>query len=170
MIVYGMGMVKEDLQIVNGIIKAIKKRLDEPIDFEIIDLMSTNDIEVEYPCIIFGKNVLMQLDASEKRNDIWIFPALSSLKPKEENKERRKEGSQLVLEIAEYLNHGEKEISETTLSEKQEAYVEKEEIKFGKIKDICITEEEAEYLNKIKNLLNGSKIVIKKGEITIEVS
>jgi len=168
--VYGLSLMKDELKVITGILGGVKKRVEKELEFDIIDLMSNNESEANYPCIIFGKQVLNQLtipSEEEELMDIWMFPSITNLVKKD--KEATIKTKEMIEKVATYLN-GNTEIKEVKADEPTTLCVEKKGTTFGIIADIMITEKEAEYLKRIKDLLDGSKIVIKKGDITIEVS
>jgi hypothetical protein len=165
--VYGTNLTKEDISLIKKMMGTLKKD-DVPVQYTIIDVATTEEgKEVNKESIIFGMFVKSQIEIIEDI-ETWTLPDIKKLHNKEDNKDFRKSAQKIFAEIQEYLQRDTVEEAKEEPS-KQENFVEYKGYKFGEIGDIIITEKEAEHLNKIKSLLNGSKMVIKKGDITIEV-
>jgi hypothetical protein len=166
--VYGSNFTKEDLSLIKKIMKSITKEAD--INYTIFDI-ATLDLsqEIINPTVIFGYFTKSQITIKE---DVvsWCLPDIKKLHNKEENKKDRESANKIVEKIKQDLDNENLNKEEEKEEIPQEECVKLGDYSFGKIADICITEKEAEYLNRIKTILNGSKIIIKKGDITIEVS
>lgn len=177
---HGIHFTKEDIALVNKLVETIRKNYIGSIELEIVDIGTIEIEEQDYDAhnisiaLIFGKFIEEQTENHLKnlKIPIWTFPDIKKIHKKPENETTREIATLKIKEIIESLAY---EIIEEKIIETKEEListhmtVEKNGTTFGKIADICITEKEAEYLKRIKDLLAGSKIVIKKGDITIEV-
>lgn len=166
---YGIQLTKEDIKLIEKILDTIKKNYTGTISSNIIDI-GIEEYSATPRALIFGRFVEEQMAEKIEDSRVWVFPDVKKLHKKPENKEQRDIATTRIQSVIEDLAYEiiEEEVVEEE-KEETELYVEKNGTTFGKIADICITEKEAEYLRKIKDLLAGSKIVIKKGDITIEV-
>jgi len=176
---HGIHLTKEDISLVNKLIETIKKNYTGTIELEIIDIGTMEIEQQEYKpkshALIFGKFIEEQVISHIENYNVttWGFPDIKKLHKKPENEASRSLATERIKYIIESLVYSVVDkvtdvLAEDT-KEETEVVVKKNETTFGKIADICITEKEAEYLKRVKDLLGGSKIVIKKGDITIEV-
>jgi len=145
-------------QTLNKILKYFLSLLKHESSFEIIDVKYNDIEEVDY-LLCFGSRA----DTYRKENiPSWSLQPLQKLIEKQENRENRKNFLALLKEIA------------STINEEQEKKTFKIEIKENITAgtDDCtfkLTEKEIDYLQKLKVLLNGSKMFIQKGDIKIEI-
>lgn len=169
---YGMDIDKEGKEIINKIISFIQKDESREYKTSIVDVKSIDPERIDYPAIIFGQVAkrLIEIDESLPH---WTLPPLESLLTNKENKESRERAFEELKEIKEFIKKYSLEDhldAEDQLAEEQDySYVEKDSVKFGDFGDINITEREAEHLKKIKDILGGGKIVIRKGDLVLEV-
>ena len=115
--------------------------------------------------IVFGDLARGMLSAQE---NIYLLPEISRLHAHPKNTESRRQAAEITKIICAKI----KEMClEKSVENKQTEHVETDTgIKVGRSGfDINITEQEAEYLKKIRDLLGGGKIVITKGDLKIEV-
>jgi hypothetical protein len=149
----------DDNKTINKIKNFFNKKNPE-IKFNIIDVITTEYPLVEGYSILCG-NVDYIVEFGEEIKTIRI----KDLKSLSADKEAHKEAG---IEFKELLKIIEKPKQEK--ENKQKNYIEKDNINVGiGIGDISLTEEEVDNLLKIKKLLDGSKIVITKGDIKLEV-
>jgi hypothetical protein len=162
----GIIVAKKVFEVIRG--KIAKETLKD-LDLVVIvhDVMTHGDIETESPCIIFGTSAKNRVKTSASS---WMLPPANSLVPgKPENDGPRRDGLAAIEVISKELSD---EISALRKKEEDpvEMYVEKEGVTVGKTRsNIEITEQEAEYLKRIRDLLDGGKMVITKGDYKIEV-
>lgn len=161
--IFAKKITSDDKVVIARIKNYFIKQLGD-IDFKIIDVINYSNPIVEGYSILCG-NVDFALDFGEEYCTIRIA-ALPNLLTKEKNTEALKEFQKIINTYKTF-----EENQSTNNTNIQENYVEKNNVKLGNsdIVDIKITEKEADYLNKIKNLLGGSKIILTKGDIKIEV-
>jgi hypothetical protein len=154
----------------------IYKAITEHASTDEVDYKSrTRDAKSMYlgtldsPIIAFGR-MAYDTASSHKRIDnpnIWMLPELSKLVDTEENRETRIAVGEQIKAIGQELKvWAEKQLEAPSI------HVETHEgITIGLAgTDILITESEADYLKRLKDLLGGSKMVIIKGDLRIEVS
>lgn len=153
-----LSLVDRIIQAIQGIIKL------EDIEFKIQDLSSfTPSGEDLSPVIVFGSMASSQIDEANRL--VFNLPNLAQLEPTEENKETRislaKKLTYIAQELKTFFEREEDSIESTV--EIAEASV---GIGLG---DIQLAQAEIDNLLKIKQLLNGGTIVLKKGDIRIEI-
>lgn len=123
---------------------------------------------LDSPIIAFGR-MAYNTASSHKHIDnpnMWMLPELSKLVDTEENRETRMAVGEQIKAIGQELKVWvEKQL------EAPSVHVETHEgITIGLAgTDILITESQADYLKRLKDLLGGGKMVITKGDLRIEV-
>ena len=131
------------------------------------DVITHGDLDTDKPCIAFGAGAEGNTKTSSK---LWLMPLVSALVPSDDNVDSRREGLKLIKEMAPELD---KVILSTVAKANEEpieTFVEKDGVTIGQAGvDIEITEAEAKYLKRIKDLLGGGKMVVTKGDLRIEV-
>lgn len=130
------------------------------------DVITHGDLDTDKPCIAFGAGAESNTKTSSK---LWLMPLVSALVPSDDNVDSRKEGLKLIKDMGPELDKVILEIVAKVEEEPTETFVEKDGVTIGKAGvNIEITEEEAKYLKRIKDLLGGGKMVITKGDLRIE--
>lgn len=158
---YGYKLNKEDEIVMEKMGIFLKKISGKFVHVHPVDVVQFNDtVQLDKNGISFGNKIKMFSEGETK----WKLPDIKKLHADGDEKLRKKAVDTLKIIGEDIKNCNEKPEIE------QESYVEKDGIKFGKLQDIQITEEEAEHLKKIRELLGGGTIVIKKGDLILEVS
>ena len=154
---------KKELEIVNSVLKFIATKANVPLNFDTKDLSSFNVDSIISPTICFGGSAYTHSPSSK---DTWRLPSILKLENTLPNKEYRAKTFSHLQAIVARLIDLYKEIEEplTTHVETSEGV----SVGVG-LGDIQLTESEVTNLLKIKQLLNGSKIVLVKGDVRIEV-
>lgn len=161
--IFAKKITSDDYKVIERMKKFFSKELGKEIEFNTIDIISYESPLVENYSILCG-NIDHILEFGTEICTIRIA-SLPNLINKEKNKEA-------VVEFKKLINHIKNNNGSSNDSNNiQKIYVEKDNIKVGNndIVDIQITEKEAEYLKKIKTLLDGSKIIITKGNLKLEI-
>jgi hypothetical protein len=165
----GWDLSKEDLTLANNIkgyfIKLFKEQNIE-VTVDIHDLKTLGETKYKNDCCIFGD---MPKRYCEFESDVavWSFPSFVDMRKSKKDSGKKKK---LVMELLESMC---KVTPDNTKQEqKVETYVKKEGKKVGScgVCDIQINKKEIEYLNKIKSLLGGGTVVLRKGDMSIEVN
>ena len=154
---------KEDEEILNSLMLYVQGKLVGPVIYKIIDLSSQEDTGKGIVTIAFGPQASRFLSGF-KESDVYIFPKPELLTNNGVNTKRRMEAVVKLDKIAARIHRAQTE-------KPTKIHLETEEkVTIGKEAcDINVSEEEAEYLKKLRDLLGGSKIVVTKGDIRIEV-
>lgn len=165
--VFVWSMMTEEKDVLDKILQFLNSKTKKDLIFNVLDLRTVEDSEENYnhPMIVFGSNAaaFMEYLPNSLRFDTY---ELAGLLPKEGNKKRRTAALKKIEEIANWLD----DYEENNNWEKKVELPNKATVSSDSgVGDIQITEQEAESLLKIKELLNGSKIVLTKGDIVIEV-
>lgn len=167
---YGIKLIKEDFEVIKKLSKFLSKEFNEEIEIELKDVIHYENLIISKNEVLFGS--IAYIEAFVKTIETkWILPDIKSLR---KDSSKRKEVSTILKE---YINLYKRqsiipETKEQVIEEEIETFVEKNEVKFStnkSIEGIILTEKEIENLLKLKQLLNGSKIIIRKGDISIEV-
>jgi len=160
---------KEELELVDKIIQVIQNEVEtEDIDFSLKDVSSFEpNPNNEDPTIVFGSIASAQI-TSNKIVLYWTLPELSKLEDKIDNKSIRITTFKKLKEIGERLS-----LYILQTKQKFESHVILDSaysVGIGEgVADIQLSQSEIDNLLKIKELLNGCKIVLTKGDIRIEV-
>jgi hypothetical protein len=156
---------KEQLGLVDRITSVIQQKADLKIEFHIQDMSSFKPHSNEdIPTITFGK--MAKTWVPRETTLLWTLPDLKQLEPKEQNKAIRMGVVEDLDVIAAALAHQD-EIEEEQVEFTVETKV-GVSVGIG-VGDIQLTESEAENLLRIKSLLGGGTVIIKKGDIRVEV-
>lgn len=149
----GWRLTRDEAEVLNNTSNYIQKSIGLKIDIITTDVFRETIRNCDY-YIAFGKSAFKEIEAKH----VFLLPAIKELK-----KDRKKS----LVKLLEVI----KEIREIENEKAVEIHVEREDrITIGKEAcDINITAAEAEYLKTLKALLGGSKMVIMKGDIRIEV-
>lgn len=116
------------------------------------------------PRVAFGDLAYRSITGNDPK---WMLPELSKLVANKENIAARAAAAEQIKTIGQEL----KVYVEKLLAAAQIHIETPEGITIGLANtDIMITESEADYLKRLKDLLGGSKMVITKGDLRIEVS
>jgi hypothetical protein len=159
---YGYKLTKDDISIMEKMESFLKQASGKTVIVHPIDVLQYDQpINLSPNGVSFGT----QLKRFSNGNCNWQLPDIKKLYPNGDQK-LRKEAMNILQSLANHIKQNEEDLQP---KEEQEIYVEKNGIKFGELGQIQITEKEAEHLRNIKEILGGVKIVIKKGDITIEV-
>jgi hypothetical protein len=157
---------KEQIKLAERVALAIQKDMESTMEFQVWDLSSyTPDPKDNSPAIIFGQMAATQV-ANHNMAICWRMPDLDKLEPKPENKKDRASATNKLPEIARTLEAYYKQTKESWESKVE---VENATVGVG-VGDIQLSQSEIDNLLKIKELLGGGTIVLKKGDIKIEVS
>ena len=163
--IFAKKITSNDLKVIERIKAYFIKQLGENIKFEIIDVINHPSPIVENYSILCG-NIDYLL---EFHNEIYTIKvaSLDTILSKEKAHFALGEFNKLIQT---YNSNKDNKIENNNFAAQQN-YIEKNKIKLGNtsICDIKITEKEAEYLKKIKDLLDGSKIIITKGDLKLEI-
>lgn len=161
--IFAKKITTEDNKIIERMKTFFSKELKEDTTFNIIDVMNHESPIVKDYSILCG-NIEHIVEFGTELCTIRIA-SLPNLITKEKNKEAIVEFQKLIDHIKNNNSSG------SDNNNIQQNYVEKDNIKVGNndIVDIQITEKEAEYLKKLKTLLDGSKIIITKGDLKLEI-
>jgi len=145
----------------DALLKETNKINGENLDFD-WELFDGHKVDDYYHEQIFSDENLVlcfgfdAIDASPKDKEVVELPAIKDIK----SGELKTEAWEVLKDVAKLIVDGETPV---------ETFVEKDNISVGIGADIEITEKDAEYLKKIRDLLGGGKMVITKGELRIEV-
>jgi hypothetical protein len=125
---------------------------------------SYGDLNTTIPCVCFG-DCYHYVQTTTK---VWLLPDIKSLYPRQENKKHREEAFVYIRQIGKEMDELCEEMKEEAA--KAQKYIQLENTTIGlENTDILISEQEAEYLKKIKDIFGGGKMTITKGDIKIEV-
>jgi hypothetical protein len=151
LILCDLGISEEKNILFNKIIGAFKNIHKEDIDTSICDLDSFEPQEESY-LLIF--NTFFSGEKEKYRN-IWFTHQVDIFT---KDNIKKKEVFELLKEISVFIKNKDKSL-----------LVEKDSVKLGIGGDITLNKEEIEYLNKIKELVNGGDIIIKKNDLEIRI-
>jgi len=159
---------EKEWEVAERIATAFKNRINkisEPptIGTQVMNLSSYGDVIASSPHFILGDKA----DVYVNQNGFpsWILPSLSKLEDKKINYDYRKKALDTIDAAVISLS-----TSNPIETQEVKKVVEAKDKTFGEVDtDFIITEREAEYLKKIKDLLDCSKIVISKGDVRIEI-
>jgi hypothetical protein len=155
-------ITKEEHELAERVRKFIINTLPEELrsrDIKIHDLKVYGDLVSDGPVLLFG---------TANGQDVSAEPVFHVCKLKdmlgEDHLKHKRKVTKKIEELTAYIESSESE-------SKVEKYIETPEgITVGGIgADIQITEEEANHLKRIKEILGGGKMVITKGDLKIEV-
>ena len=161
--VYASKVNEEDKNIIKRMISFIEKDEKVKIKHKVIDPMVVEVESVAENSFVFGETTKRLLPIEDIKT--FLFPDIKTLHTHHDSRVMANNILQIAKEEFEVID-----IPQIEQEETKEVYVEKEGVKFGDLQQITITEKEAEHLKKIKDILNGGKIIIRKGDIEIEVS
>ena len=155
------GPTKEEMVLLENI-KKFASTISKEVTVRIHDTKSLGPIETNSTCVAFSGLAAKEINSCYEH---WVAPTLKSMLPSSDACTRSKQRAKEIIIVA---------VEAILAAEKQEptsTYVETPEgITVGS--DGCqinITEQEAEHLKKIKDLLGGGKMIITKGDVRIEV-
>lgn len=155
------GPTKEEMNLLENIKKFVFT-LCKDITVSIYDAKSLGPIETDNSCVAFGKLAAAEIHACYEHR---IAPVLDLMLPSSDDYVSNRQ------ETKDLLANAIKEILKAEKEEPTSTYVETPKgITVGT--DGCqinITEQEAEHLKKIKDILGGGRMVITKGDLRIEV-
>jgi hypothetical protein len=157
----------EEMVLVEKMLEYVVSQADVSTHCEVIDLQTyTRKAETAKFTIAFGDMVFSQLVEDIPDDKLCRLPSLDKLLDTPNNASRRRQALQTLDRVASTLQEAAVAVETPTAS-----HVELEDgTTAGKIgTDIQITEQEAEYLKRLKELLGGGKIVVTKGDVKIEV-
>lgn len=158
---YGYKISKEDEKVMKKMGKFLEKISGKCVHVHPTDVLTYNhEVELHSNGAVFGPKVKRFSTGKAK----WQLPDIKELHT-DGNPDLRLKAMAILQTIGEEI----KDYKEEEPEKKQESYVERDGVKFGDIQDIKLTMKEAEHLKNIRNLLGGGKIVIKKGDITVEI-
>jgi len=154
---------EEDFELAKTIMAVIQTYTDVELNIKIDDLSTVEATDIDSPCVAFGHMANKQYNCTSIN---WVLPEISKLRSDPDNKLIREEAFERMGEICQQLTAVAEQKEEETNS-----HVEMSDgVTVGKVgTDFCISEQEVQYLKQLKELLNGSKIIITKGDIKIEV-
>jgi hypothetical protein len=165
---YAWGVTKEAEDLIGRMAKAIQSMIpaNHQVETRIVDVASYGDVEhSEGWGLVFGTKTLQHV-SYKNRDKVIVTHHLERLLPSENNQQYRAEATAALRLLAEKLKEG-----QASTEEEVKTYVlTKEGVTVGeKDTDIEISEKTLVYLKKIKDFLDGSKVVITKGNIRVEV-
>jgi len=150
----------EEEKLINAIIAKLQKDSSDIKIVRFSALKSSTPLDDSDIYIAFGDVAYSALlDLEDK--DIYKAPLLS-LMLGDNGYSYKVEANEVFKEVIETIN---KANSKT----ETEVYVEHQGVTFGPGGDINITEEEAEYLKKIKDIIGGGTVTITKGNIKLKI-
>lgn len=152
---------KDGAKIIEGIGTVLDKMLGEETEKETIELASYGEfVHQEGWGICFG-HLNKITDGTD--GQIMEFPVLELLRRGKDNTQYREAALESLEVLANAIKDDVKEEPTTT-------HVETQGVSVGEAgTDIQVAPHEIDYLNKIKDLLGGGKVVITKGDVRIEV-
>jgi len=161
-------MNKEESELLDKIHLYFRGLLEgKTLEIRIDDLKTLGETSYDYPCMVFGKQAINYITSSSINN--WTLPSLKSMLPEDKfHKQNKLIAFDTLKEVASFLLDS----SETTKDEEPtQAYVEtKERLTVGAGGfDFNMTEDEANHIKKIRDILGGGKMIITKGDLRIEV-
>jgi len=160
------GLNQQDLVLIQGIQKYLEKLLeDNKKEYRVVlnDIKTIGETTYKTPCVVFGNECDTYCKFTGK---LWKLPSLKTMRL---GKKTCKDNKQLVLE---QLTNIAKNIDKKITQKPTEKYIETNTgVKVGdsKICDIQITKQEATHLKNIKDILGGGTMIIKKGDIELEI-
>lgn len=151
----GWNLSREELETLTRTAAYIESELEGPVVLVTDAYRHTLTSYDEY--ITFGKQAAETI--AENESNFWKMMSVKELKTKRVS--AMKDLSSIIRDI---------KLKIKTEEVKSSVHVEKEEITIGKTEcDIHISEKEVEYLQGLKKLLGGCKMIISKGDLKIEV-
>lgn len=154
---------QEQLSLVERIVQVIQDKTNVTIEFQIQDTYSITPSTEDVPTITFGKMARTQVPNGTSL--LYRLPDLRQLEPLPDNKTTRLEVADKLSQIAQRLTQYAEQTEEAV-----EITVETQGTSIGVgAGNIQLTQDEIDNLLKIKQLLNGGTVIIKKGDIRIEV-
>jgi len=157
---------RQDLQLAEGIQSYLEGLfLKEKKDFKVVihDIKTLGEQTYKDPCIVFNSEANNYCEFNDKT---WTVPALKTMRINEPTREENK------VTVFNVLNSIIKEVDTQKDEEPTKIHVEKSKLKFGDndLCDIKITEREADHLKKIRDILGGGTMIIKKGDIELKIT
>lgn len=165
----GWDLSKEDLMLANNIksyfLNLIKQQ-NKSGEVTIQDIKTIGEVTYNDDCCVFGE---MPMRYCKFTKHIWKMPSFADMrKSKKDGPEKKKEVADLLTVIATKtkVKEEDKQPEQETTTHVE---IQGKSIGNSNLCDIQINKQEIEYLNRIKELLGGGTVVIKKGDIEIEV-
>ena len=164
---------KDKVAIANKIFQLItgnyvNKELSKEFNLKskVYDVKIYGDLETSQPTIEFGQ---IANNATSTKGPNWTLHSLDNLVQTTENRKHREETLEFLPKIGRQINLYLTELKEEKKEQKNN-YIEHEGITIGLAEtDILVTESEAEYLKRIRDLFGGGKVIITKGDLKIEI-
>jgi len=156
-------------ELVERLKKAIEKIAHEnnlEVDVKIKDVGLYGEATIDNPSFVFGTFTKSQTIKTEESIPIFYMPDLERLENVPGNKKTRSEASKKIMDSVKSLSPKPKKIEKA-----KESYAAEKDgttVGTGDKVDIDIPQDKIEYLQRIKNLLNSKKVIVRKGDIEIE--
>lgn len=164
-IVFAVWKLTDDIrEMVRKLADYIANQLTQDFDYEILDV-ATYEVsnELDEPCFALGELAYKTISATHS----WKLPAPKKLTKNTQNIQHRKHALQIVDNACRQISRADSARQLKPPTTHIETPV---GVTVGQVDtDIQITPEELEYIQQLKQLLAGSKIIIQKGDLRIEI-